>query len=51
MQVLRITQKNIQITASIIDFGFIKHSKVESLTLKGSYKYEGVTPSFSSEVL
>ena len=42
-------KKNIQITASIIDFGFIKHSKeVESLTLKGSYKYEGVTPSFSS---
>jgi hypothetical protein len=40
------TQKNIQITASIIDFGFIKHSKEESLTLKGSYKYEGVTPSF-----
>lgn len=42
-------KKNIQITASVIDFGFIKHSKdVESLTLKGSYKYEGVTPSFSS---
>ena len=42
-------KKNIQITASIIDFGFIKHSKdVESLTLKGSYKYEGVTPIFSS---
>ena len=42
-------KKNIQITASVIDFGFIKHSKdVESLTLKGSYKYEGVTPNFSS---
>ena len=42
-------KKNIQITASVIDFGFIKHSKeVESLTLKGSYKYEGVIPSFSS---
>lgn len=42
-------KKNIQITASLIDFGFIKHSKdVESLTLKGSYKYEGVTPNFSS---
>ena len=40
---------NIQLTASVIDLGFIKHSKeVESLTLKGTYKYEGVRPSFSS---
>ncbi len=42
-------KKNIQFTASVVDFGFVKHSKeVESLTLKGTYKYEGVTPSFSS---
>ena len=42
-------KKNIQITASVIDFGFIKHSKeVESFTLKGTYNYGGVTPSFSS---
>lgn len=42
-------KKNIQVTASIIDVGFIKHSKeVESLTFKGTYKYEGVIPNFSS---
>ena len=42
-------KKNIQVTASIIDVGFIKHSKeVESLTFKGAYKYEGVIPNFSS---
>jgi hypothetical protein len=42
-------KKNIQLTASVIDFGFIKHSKeVESFTLKGTYKYEGVVPKFSS---
>ena len=42
-------KKNIQLTASVIDFGFIKHNKeVESLTFKGSYKYEGVIPKFSS---
>ncbi|MFV8323022.1 DUF5723 family protein [Flavobacterium sp. LS2R12] len=42
-------KKNIQLTASVIDFGFIKHTKeVESLTFKGSYKYEGVIPKFSS---
>nr|WP_315210178.1 DUF5723 family protein [uncultured Flavobacterium sp.] len=42
-------KKNIQLTASVIDFGFIKHTnEVESLTFKGSYKYEGVIPKFSS---
>lgn len=42
-------KKNIQVTASIIDVGFIKHTKeVESLTYKGTYKYEGIIPKFSS---
>lgn len=42
-------KKNIQFTGSIIDFGFIRHSKeVESLTMKGTYSYEGVVPNFSS---
>ena len=42
-------KKNIQLTASVIDVGFIKHSKeVESYTFKGTYKYEGVIPNFSS---
>jgi hypothetical protein len=50
MQVLRIPKKHTDYS-KYNDFGFIKHSKEESLTLKGSYKYEGVTPSFSSEVL
>ena len=43
-------KKNIQLTASVIDVGFIKHSKeVESLTYRGTYKYEGVVPNFSSQ--
>jgi hypothetical protein len=42
-------KKNIQVTASIIDVGFIRHSnKVESYSLKGLYEYRGVVPSFSS---
>ena len=42
-------KKNIQLTASVIDLGFIKHTnEVESLTFKGTYKYEGVIPKFSS---
>lgn len=41
-------KKNIQITASILDVGFIKHSKeVESFTYKGLYKYEGINPDFT----
>jgi hypothetical protein len=40
-------EKNIQVTASVIDVGFIKHSKdVETFTYKGSYKYEGINPKF-----
>lgn len=42
-------QKNIQYTASIVDVGFIKHSKdVKSYSYKGYYKYEGVNPNFST---
>lgn len=41
-------KKNTQITASILDVGFIKHTKdVENFTYKGYYKFEGVNPSFS----
>jgi len=40
-------KKNIQFTASIIDIGFIKHTKeVENYSYKGYYKYEGLTPDF-----
>ena len=43
-------KKNIQFTASIVDVGFIKHTKeVENLTYKGYYKYEGITPKFNGE--
>jgi len=42
-------KKNIQLTASIIDIGFIRHSKeVENYSLKGLFNYRGVVPSFSS---
>lgn len=42
-------QKNIQFTASIIDIGYVKHSKeVESFTYKGYYKYDGINPKFIS---
>ncbi len=41
--------QNIQITGSILDVGFINHTKdVENYTLKGRYNYRGVVPSFSS---
>ncbi|SEA77137.1 hypothetical protein SAMN05443667_108164 [Flavobacterium gillisiae] len=41
-------KKNIQFTASILDVGFIKHSKdVETLTYRGYYKYEGINPNFT----
>src|SRR3970282_7104 len=41
-------KENIQITASVLDIGFIKHSKeVESFTYKGLYKYEGINPNFN----
>ena len=40
-------QKNIQFTASLIDIGFIKHTKeVESYSYKGYYNYVGLTPDF-----
>ncbi|TDE04131.1 DUF5723 family protein [Flavobacterium hiemivividum] len=41
-------KKNIQFTASILDVGFVKHSKdVETFTYKGYYKYEGINPNFN----
>jgi hypothetical protein len=41
-------KKNIQITASILDVGFINHSKdVQTFTYKGYYKYEGINPNFN----
>jgi hypothetical protein len=40
-------KKNIQITASILDVGFINHTKeVRTYTYKGIYKYEGINPDF-----
>lgn len=40
-------KKNIQITASILDVGFIRHTKeVESYRANGTYKYEGILPDF-----
>jgi hypothetical protein len=42
-------QSNIQITASIIDLGYISHSKnVESYSYKGFYNYKGLVPKFSN---
>jgi hypothetical protein len=41
-------QKNKQLTASLVDVGFISHSKdVESYTYKGVYQYEGINPNFT----
>lgn len=41
-------KKNIQFTASVVDVGFIKHSKeVENLTYKGFYRYDGINPKFT----
>ena len=43
-------QSNVQFTASIIDLGYIKHSKnVESYSYKGFYNYKGLVPKFNSE--
>ncbi len=40
-------QKNIQFTASLLDFGFIKHTKeVENYSFKGYYENIGLTPDF-----
>lgn len=42
-------KKHIQMTASVIDLGFIGHSKeVETFTYKGYYEYEGINPNFNS---
>ena len=41
-------QKNKQLTASLVDIGFVSHSKdVETYTYKGVYQYEGVNPNFT----
>lgn len=43
-------QSNVQITASIIDLGYIGHSKnVESYSYKGFYNYKGLVPKFNGE--
>ncbi|MDR7210038.1 DUF5723 family protein [Flavobacterium piscis] len=40
-------KENLQLTASLIDIGFIRHTKnIETLTYKGSYKYDGINPNF-----
>jgi len=40
-------KENIQLTASLIDIGFINHTKeIESYRLKGYYNYKGLTPDF-----
>jgi len=40
-------KENLQFTASIVDLGFIRHTKdLETLTYKGTYNYKGVNPSF-----
>lgn len=42
-------KKDIQITASILDIGFIRHTKeVESYRVRGTYKYQGILPDFFS---
>ncbi|MGQ7944952.1 DUF5723 family protein [Flavobacterium sp. WC2509] len=43
-------KRNIQVTASLVDVGFINHSKdVESFTFKGEYNFKGVITDFNSE--
>ena len=43
-------QSNIQFTASIIDLGYISHTKeVESYSYKGFYNYKGLVPHFTNE--
>lgn len=42
-------KRNIQLTASLVDIGYISHSKdVESYTMKGVYDYKGVITDFNS---
>jgi hypothetical protein len=41
---------NLQITASLLDLGFVNHTKnVESYTYKGVYNYKGLVPNFNNE--
>lgn len=41
-------KKNIQVTASLLDIGFINHSKeVKNYTYKGFYQYNGINPNFT----
>ena len=43
-------QSNIQFTASVIDLGFINHTKnVENYSYKGFYNYKGLVPHFNNE--
>ncbi|WP_316930222.1 DUF5723 family protein [Flavobacterium gilvum] len=43
-------QKNIQLTASLVDFGFISHSKdVVNYTFKGEYDHKGVVNDFNDQ--
>lgn len=43
-------EKNIQITASLVDIGFVNHSKdVVNYTFKGSYNFKGVLTDFNSD--
>jgi hypothetical protein len=40
--------QNKQLTASLVDVGFVSHSKdVESFTYKGVYQYEGIKSNFT----
>jgi len=43
-------QTNVQFTASVIDLGYISHTKeVESYSYKGFYNYKGLVPHFNNE--
>lgn len=43
-------QSNVQFTASVIDLGYISHTKeLESYSYKGFYNYKGLVPHFNNE--
>ena len=43
-------QPNVQITASLLDLGFVNHLKnVESYSYNGIYNYKGLVPNFNNE--
>lgn len=43
-------QKNVQITASVVDIGYIKHrQEVKSYTFKGFYNFKGVLTDFNAD--